>query len=63
MFHLPSPVKHHRSSTDLVNGDAQTILDPTYTIPGQYCIEQTQPLPATILGVIPNITVGDGGRK
>lgn len=45
--------------TDLVNGDAFTALDPTYTVPGQYCIEQPYPYPATILGVFPQITVGD----
>lgn len=50
--------------TDLVNGDARTFLDPTYTVPGQYYIRQANPMPATVLGVIPNITVGDdGGRK
>ncbi len=49
--------------TDLVSGDARTFLDPTYTVPGQYCIRQSQPLPATVLGVIPNVTVGDGGRR
>lgn len=49
--------------TDLVSGDVRTILDPTYTVPGQYCIRQSQPLPATILGVIPNVTIGDGGRR
>lgn len=42
--------------TDLVSGDAQTILDPTYTIPGQYCIQQSNPYPASILGVLPNVT-------
>ncbi len=45
--------------TDLVTGDARTILDPTYTVPGQYCIQQDQPLPATVLGVIPKIEVRD----
>lgn len=50
--------------TDLVSGDARTILDPTYTVPGQYCIQQSSPLPATILGVIPSITIGDTeGRR
>jgi hypothetical protein len=50
--------------TDLVTGDARTFLSPAYTVPGQYCIRQSQPLPASVLGVIPNITVGDdGGRK
>ena len=49
--------------TDLVNGDANTILDPTYNIPGQYCIQQSLPYPATILGVIPNLEVGDGDGR
>ena len=39
--------------TDLVNGDAQTFLDPTYTVPGQYYIQQNKPYPATVLGVFP----------
>lgn len=43
----------------LFTGDARTFLGPTYTIPGQYCIEQTLPYPATILGVFPAIVVGD----
>lgn len=45
--------------TNLVNGQARTFLDPTYTVPGQYCIRQSLPLPATVLGVIPNVTIGD----
>lgn len=45
--------------TDLVTGDARTFLSPAFTVPGQYCIQLTDPYPASILGVIPNITVGD----
>lgn len=45
--------------TGLVTGDAQTIIDPSWNVPGQYCIRQDQPLPASILGVIPEIVVGD----
>jgi len=30
---------------------------------GQYCIQQSDPLPATILGVISNTTVGDDGGR
>lgn len=45
--------------TDLVTGDAMTVIDPKWTVPGQYCIRQDQPLPASILGVIPEISVGD----
>jgi hypothetical protein len=49
--------------TDLVTGDARTYLDPTYTVPGQYCIQQSLPYPATILGVFPSITQGDQGGR
>lgn len=45
--------------TGLVTGDAMTILDPSWNIPGQYCIRQPHPLPVSVLGVIPRITVGD----
>jgi hypothetical protein len=49
--------------TDLVTGDARTFLSPAFTVPGQYCIQQSQPLPASILGVIPDFTLGDDGGK
>jgi hypothetical protein len=45
--------------TDLVNGNAYVLLDPTYNIPGQIYIEQPYPYPATILGVFPELSVGD----
>lgn len=45
--------------TNLVTGDARTIIDSAWTVPGQYCIEQSVPKPATVLGVIPEIIVGD----
>lgn len=45
--------------TNLVTGDAQQIIDPAWTTQGQYCIQQSNPWPASILGVIPEITVGD----
>ena len=45
--------------TNLVTGDAITFLDPTYTIPGQYCIRQSLPYPASVLGVFPRYVLGD----
>ena len=45
--------------TDLVTGDAKQSLDPAWTVPGQYCIQQNLPYPVTILGLIPQIAVGD----
>ena len=44
--------------TDLVTGDAMTIVDPLWSEQGQFCIQQSNPLPATITGVIPRLTVG-----
>lgn len=45
--------------TDLVTGDVRGILDPKWSVQGQYYITQPYPLPASILGVIPEITIGD----
>lgn len=45
--------------TDLVTSDARTIVDPQYDVFGQYSFQQNFPFPATILGVIPEIAVGD----
>lgn len=49
--------------SDLYTGDARTYLDTTYTVPGQYCIQQDQPYPATILGVIPQFTFEQGRNR
>lgn len=51
---------------DLVTGDARTLIDPSWDTDGQYCIQQSNPWPATILGVIPELSIGDtpdGGKK
>lgn len=45
--------------TDLVSGDAQTIIDTKWAPQGQYCFQQTDPYPATILGAMPEVSVGD----
>jgi hypothetical protein len=48
--------------TGLVTGDARTILDASYTVPGQYCIQQLNPYPATILGVMPEVSIGNTAK-
>lgn len=45
--------------TDLQTTDARTIMDPQWDVFGQICIQQSNPYPASILGVIPEIEVGD----
>jgi hypothetical protein len=44
---------------DLVNGDGRTIVDQVWQEAGNYYINQPLPYPATILGVMPEVTVGD----
>jgi hypothetical protein len=46
--------------TDLVSGDGRTIIDQEWDTAGNYCIQQNLPYPATILGAMPETTVGDG---
>lgn len=48
--------------TDLVTSDARIIVDPQYDVFGQYCFQQSNPYPATILGVIPEIEIGDSPK-
>lgn len=43
----------------LVTGDERVIMDPLWDVPGQICLQQNDPLPVTVLGVIPEIEVGD----
>ena len=43
----------------LFTGDERIILNPTYNKTGQVFIQQDYPLPATVLGIMPEINVGD----
>lgn len=45
----------------LYTGDARVLSFPQWDRPGQTCIQQDDPLPATILGVIVEVTPGDTG--
>jgi len=45
--------------TGLQTTDARTIVDPQWDVFGQFCIQQTNPYPAQVLGVVPEIEVGD----
>lgn len=45
--------------TGLVTGDAMTVIDPKWQEQGQIFIEQSYPFPASILGVMPEVVVGD----
>lgn len=46
----------------LFTGDQRMQIDQLWATEGQMCLEQTDPLPASILGVIPEIQLGDSGK-
>lgn len=65
---IPSQSNGPAKITDLVNPslnptfpitDARQVLDQVWQEPGQLCIQQNLPYPATILSIMPEVTVGD----
>jgi hypothetical protein len=48
--------------TDLVTGDATTTIDPKWQEAGQIYFSQPYPYPASVLGVIQDVTVGDTAK-
>jgi hypothetical protein len=49
-------------TTDLYTGDAYTLTFPNWDTKGEVCIEQSEPHPAAVLGVIVDVTAGDTQR-
>lgn len=47
---------------ELETGDQGIIMNPSWNEYGQICIQQDYPLPATVLGVVPEIVVGDTNK-
>lgn len=45
--------------TDLYSGDVQSYLEPSYNEYGQFCIQQSNPYPASVLGVFPCLVMED----
>jgi hypothetical protein len=59
------PVKEWNSTINLggplplITGDQRVVLDPMYDTGGQISLQLDDPVPATVLGIIPEISVGD----
>lgn len=51
------------SAIPLVTGDERVVWDPLWATPNQICFQSTDPLPATILGIVQEITIGDTPGK
>lgn len=47
----------------LLTGDYYAPIDPLWDVPGQVCIQIDDPVPASILGIIPEVTIGDTPGK
>lgn len=47
---------------ELFTGDQRLVIGGGWTTEAQMCVEQSNPLPATILGLIPEIQLGDSGK-
>jgi hypothetical protein len=43
----------------LITADERIVMDPLWDTPGQICLQVDDPLPATVLGVIPEVVIGD----
>jgi hypothetical protein len=46
----------------LITRDERIIMDPLWDVPGQICLQIDDPVPATVLGVIPEVTMGDTSK-
>lgn len=64
-FETVTPIKELNRVTimgqpvPLISADERIVMDPLWDVPGQICIQVDDPLPATILGVIPEVVIGD----
>ena len=64
-FNDLTEIKERSSSTymgtaiPLFTGDERVVIDNNYLVDDDVCIEQDNPLPCTILGVIPEVSIGD----
>lgn len=67
-FGTLTPIKEMNRTTvmgtaiPLVTADERIIMDPLWDVPGQVCLQVDDPLPATVLGVIPEVVLGDSAK-
>lgn len=67
-FETVTPIKELNRTTmmgfpiPLITADERIVMDPLWDVPGQICLQVDDPLPSTILGVIPEVLVGDGQK-
>ena len=68
-FGTVTPIKELNRTTmmglaiPLITADERIVMDPLWDVPGQICLQVDDPLPSTVLGVVPEIVIGDSGGK
>lgn len=62
IYPVPEQSVPYSTPAVLFTGDIQMNIGSTWDTQGQILIQQDFPLPATVLGVIPTVVVGDTGR-
>ena len=62
LYPVPEQTVPFTTPSVLYTGDIQMNLGSTWDTKGQILIQQDYPLPATVLGVVPSVVVGDTGR-
>ena len=54
-----SPTVYMGTAIPLFTGDERVVIDNQYLLDDDVCVEQDNPLPSTILGIIPEVSIGD----
>ncbi|MGA2735134.1 MAG: hypothetical protein ABSG35_21355 [Syntrophobacteraceae bacterium] len=47
------------AAVPLFTGDERVIISADYLVDDDVCVQQDNPLPCTVLGVIPEVSIGD----
>jgi len=58
----PVKIPNWQDDGQLMTGDMRMVTDPNWQELGQYYVRQTKPYAATVLGFIPELSVGDTGK-
>jgi hypothetical protein len=68
IFDTVTPIKELNRTTvmglptKLITADERIVMDPLWDVPGQICLQVDDPLPSTVLGVVPEIVIGDSQK-
>lgn len=68
LFSTVTPIKELNRVTvmglpvKLITDDERIVMDPLWDVPGQICLQVDDPLPTTVLGVVPEVVLGDGQK-